>query len=53
MQYPFFLEDNTFCLTLSVDHSPRVLPKTESGIIIEKNESELQAGTVYEMQQGN
>ncbi|XP_067041607.1 uncharacterized protein [Acropora muricata] len=30
------------------DHSPCVLPKTERGIIIEKNESELQAGTSSE-----
>ncbi|XP_044183409.1 uncharacterized protein LOC122947314 [Acropora millepora] len=30
------------------EHSPRVLPKTERGIIIEKNESELPAGTSSE-----
>ena len=50
MQYPFFLWDNTFCLTLSVDFSPRVPPETKRGRI-EKNESEQPAGTVHEMQQ--
>ena len=37
-------------LTLYVDNSPRVLPKTKRGII-EKNENEQRAGTVHEMQQ--
>jgi len=51
MQYPFFLKDNTFCLTLSVDCSPRVPPETERGRT-EKNDSEQPAGTVHhEMQQ--
>ena len=50
MQYPFFLWDNTFCLTLSVDYSPRVPPETERVRIV-KNDSEQPAGTVHEMQQ--
>ena len=50
MQYPVFPKDNTFCLTFSADHSPRVQPKTKRGII-EKIESEQPAGTVHEMQQ--
>ena len=50
MQYPFFLYDNTFCFTLSVDYSPCV-PPAEKRRMIEKNESEQPAGTVHGMQQ--
>ena len=51
IQYPFFLKDNTFCLTLSVAYYLPLIPsETERGRI-EKNETEQPAGTVHEMQQ--
>ena len=48
MQHPFFLQDNTFCLTLSVGYSPRVPPETKRGRIEKnENESEQPAGKVH------